>query len=33
MITSRDNERLKLYAQEMVPVLQSELEQLGKLRK
>ena len=28
-----DNERLKLYAQEMMPVLQSELEQLGKLRK
>jgi putative membrane protein len=28
-----DNERLKIYAQEMVPVMQSELEQLGKLRK
>ncbi len=28
-----DNERLKLYAQEMVPVLQGQLEQLGKLRK
>jgi predicted outer membrane protein len=28
-----DNERIKLYAQEMVPVMQGELEQLGKLRK
>ncbi|HEY2870784.1 MAG TPA: DUF4142 domain-containing protein [Reyranella sp.] len=28
-----DNERLKLYAQEMVPVVQSQIEQLGKLRK
>jgi predicted outer membrane protein len=28
-----DNERLKLYAQEMVPVVQSEIEQLGKLKK
>ncbi|MBS0523153.1 MAG: DUF4142 domain-containing protein [Proteobacteria bacterium] len=28
-----DNERLTLYAQEMVPVMQGELEQLGKLRK
>jgi predicted outer membrane protein len=28
-----DDERLKIYAQEMVPVLQSQLEQLGKLRK
>lgn len=28
-----DNERLKLYAQEMVPVLQGQLEQLGKLHK
>jgi putative membrane protein len=27
-----DNERLKLYAQEMAPVLQSQLEQLGKLQ-
>ena len=27
-----DNERMKLYAQEMVPVLQSQLEQLGKLQ-
>ena len=27
-----DNERLKLYAQEMVPVLQSQLQQLGKLQ-
>ncbi len=30
---SGDNERLKLYAQEMVPILQGELEQLGKLKK
>jgi putative membrane protein len=30
---SGDNERLKLYAQEMVPVLQGQLEQLGKLKK
>jgi putative membrane protein len=28
-----DNERLKLYAQEMVPVLQSQLDQLGKLKR
>jgi predicted outer membrane protein len=28
-----DNERLKLYAQEMVPVLQGELDQLGKLKR
>jgi predicted outer membrane protein len=28
-----DNERLKLYAQEMVPVLQGQLEQLGKLKR
>lgn len=28
-----DNERLKLYAQEMVPVLQSQLLQLGKIHK
>jgi predicted outer membrane protein len=27
-----DDERLKIYAQEMVPVMQSELEQLGKLQ-
>ena len=30
---SGDNERLKLYAQEMVPVLQGQLAQLGKLKK
>lgn len=30
---SGDNERLKVYAQEMVPVLRGHLEQLGKLRK
>lgn len=30
--TNGDNERLKLYAQDMVPVLQSQLEQLGKLQ-
>jgi len=28
-----DNERIKIYAQEMVPVMQGELERLGKLRK
>jgi putative membrane protein len=28
-----DDERLKIYAQEMVTVMQSELEQLGKLKK
>jgi predicted outer membrane protein len=28
-----DNERLKIYAQEMVPVLQSQLDQLGKLKR
>jgi putative membrane protein len=27
-----DNERLKIYAQEMVPVMQGELDQLGKLQ-
>jgi len=30
---SGDNERIKIYAQEMVPVMQGELEQLGKLKK
>jgi putative membrane protein len=30
---SGDNERLKVFAQEMVPVLSGHLEQLGKLRK
>ena len=30
---SGDNERLKVYAQEMVPVLRGHLEQFGKLRK
>ena len=30
---SGDNERIRIYAQEMVPVMQGELEQLGKLRK
>ena len=30
---SGDNEQLKLYAQEMVPLMQGELEQLGKLKK
>jgi putative membrane protein len=30
---SGDNERLKVYAQEMAPVLRGHLEQLGKLRK
>jgi putative membrane protein len=28
-----DNERLKVFAQEMVPVLRGQIEQLGKLRK
>ena len=30
---SGDNERIKIYAQEMVPVMQGELEQLGKLKR
>jgi putative membrane protein len=30
---SGDNERLKIFAQEMVPVMKSQLEQLAKLRK
>jgi putative membrane protein len=30
---SGDNERIKIYAQEMVPVMQGELAQLGKLKK
>ena len=28
-----DNERIRIYAQEMVPVMRGELEQLGKLKK
>ena len=32
MIVSGDNERLKFFAQEMVPLLRGHLEQLGKLR-
>jgi putative membrane protein len=28
-----DDERLKIYAQEMLPVLQSEIDQLGKLKR
>ena len=30
---SGDNERIRIYAQEMVPVMQGELKQLGKLHK
>ena len=30
---SGDNERLKIFAQEMVPVMKGQLEQLGKLRR